>query len=65
MLSSIKDAPEVYQSLLVDRNRRWVPKIEACVQTRRCFVVVGAAHLVGPDGLVALLTQRGYTVAQQ
>jgi uncharacterized protein len=65
VLSSVKSAPEVYQSLLVDRNRRWVPKIEACVQTKRCFIVVGAAHLVGPDGLVTLLRQRGYKVEQR
>jgi uncharacterized protein len=64
-LSSLQDAPEVYQSLLVDRNKRWVPKIETCVQTRRCFVVVGAAHLVGPDGLITLLKQKGYSVEQQ
>ena len=64
-LESLKDAQEVYQSLLVDRNRRWLPKIESCVQGRSCFVVVGAAHLVGSEGLVALLKQRGYTVEQQ
>ncbi|HEX5110155.1 MAG TPA: TraB/GumN family protein [Vicinamibacterales bacterium] len=64
-LSSLQDAPEVYQSLLVERNKRWVPKIETCVQTQRCFVVVGAAHLVGPDGLITLLKQKGYAVEQQ
>jgi len=36
------------------------------MQTNRsCFVVVGAAHLVGPDSVVALLQQRGYSVVQQ
>ena len=64
-LESLKDAPEVYQSLLADRNKRWMPVIETCVQTRRCFIVVGAAHLVGPDGLVTLLKQRGYRVEQR
>jgi uncharacterized protein YbaP (TraB family) len=64
-LESLKDAPEVYQSLLADRNRRWMPAIEKCVQTRRCFIVVGAAHLVGPDGLVALLKRQGYRVEQR
>ena len=64
-VTSMKDAPEVYQSLLVDRNRRWMPDIESCLSTRRCFIVVGAAHLVGPDGLVAMLRQRGYRVEQQ
>ena len=65
-LSDMKDSREVYDTLLAGRNRRWIPKIEACTETRQsCFIVVGAAHLVGPDGLLALLKQRGYTVTQQ
>jgi uncharacterized protein YbaP (TraB family) len=64
-LTSLKDAPEIYQLLLADRNHRWMPKIEGCLEKRRCFVVVGAAHLVGPDGLVTLLRQRGYKVEQK
>ena len=55
----------VYETLLVGRNRRWVPQIEDCLSQQRCFVVVGAAHLVGPDGLVAMLKAKGYTVKQQ
>ena len=55
----------VYETLLVGRNRRWVPQIEDCFSQQRCFVVVGAAHLVGPDGLVAMLKAKGYTVKQQ
>lgn len=64
-VDTLTDAPEVYQSLLVNRNRRWMPAIESCVQTRRCFIVVGAAHLVGPEGLIELLREKGYTVSQQ
>jgi uncharacterized protein YbaP (TraB family) len=55
----------VYETLLVGRNRRWVPQIEDCFSQQRCFVVVGAAHLVGPDGLVAMLKAKGYTVTQK
>ena len=55
----------VYDTLLVGRNRRWVPQIEDCLSQQKCFVVVGAAHLVGPDGLVALLRAKGYSVKQQ
>ena len=55
----------VYETLLVGRNRRWMPQIEDCLSQKRCFVVVGAAHLVGPDGLVAMLKAKGYTVTQQ
>ena len=42
-----------------------MPKIEALFsRPRHAFVVVGAAHLVGPDGLVAMLKAKGYTVTQ-
>jgi uncharacterized protein len=57
--------PKVYDTLLVGRNRRWMPALEECFATQRCFVVVGAAHLVGPDGLVSMLRAKGYTVNQQ
>ena len=55
----------VYDTLLVGRNRRWVPQIEDCLSQKKCFVVVGAAHLVGPDSVVAMLRAKGYTITQQ
>jgi uncharacterized protein YbaP (TraB family) len=65
-LGELKSAPELYQKLLVDRNNNWIPHIETCIkQNAGCFVVVGAAHLVGPDGLPTLLTKKGYKVTQQ
>lgn len=58
--------PEVYQSLVVDRNRDWMPQLDACLTERlSCFVVVGAAHVVGPDGLLTMLRRKGYRVEQQ
>lgn len=64
-LSDRHQAPEVYETLLAGRNRRWIPKIEACMQANRsCYIVVGAAHLVGPDSVVALMQARGYTAVQ-
>ena len=65
VLSDLKQEPQLYQRLLVERNKNWMPKIEA-LSTRRghAFVVVGAAHLVGPDGLIAMLKAKGYTVEQ-
>jgi hypothetical protein len=56
----------LYQRLLVERNHNWVAHVETCLkQNAGCFVVVGAAHLVGPDGLPTLLSKRGYKVTQQ
>jgi uncharacterized protein YbaP (TraB family) len=58
--------PAAYTSLIVERNRSWIPELEKCFsRPKPCFVVVGAAHMVGPDGLIALLRQKGYKVEQQ
>lgn len=65
-LASLKESPELYKVLLVERNNNWIPHVETCItQNAGCFIVVGAAHLVGPDGLPALLSKKGYTVTQQ
>ena len=64
LVDSAKDAPAIHQALFIDRNKRWVPKIEACLATGRCMVV-GAGHLVGVDGLVDLLSRRGYRLTQR
>ncbi len=66
LLQEFREAPEVYRRLLVERNQAWAPKIAACAaETQPCLVVVGGAHLVGPDSVVALLRQAGFTVEQQ
>ena len=60
------DSPEVAERLLFERNRNWVAPVETCLSDgARCFVVVGAAHLVGPKSLVQLLRDRKHTVVQQ
>ncbi|MEO5741390.1 MAG: TraB/GumN family protein [Vicinamibacterales bacterium] len=65
-LAALKDSPELYTRLLVERNTNWIPHVEACLKEKaKCFIVVGAAHLVGPDGLPILLAKRGYKVTQQ
>lgn len=58
--------PELHRALIADRNRRWLPRIEELLAGgQEALVVVGALHLVGDEGLVALLRRRGYTVTQQ
>jgi uncharacterized protein YbaP (TraB family) len=65
-LSSFEGYRGAYASLIVERNNNWVPQIEACMaKPQPCFVVVGAAHLVGPDGLLTLLKKKGYQIEQQ
>jgi uncharacterized protein YbaP (TraB family) len=65
-LTSFKDSPELYKRLLVERNQNWVPHVEKCLAANAgCFIVVGAAHLVGSDGLPTLLSKKGLKVTQQ
>ena len=45
-----------------ERNRKWMDKITMTLPVQRVLVAVGAAHLVGKDGLINLLRERGYTV---
>jgi uncharacterized protein YbaP (TraB family) len=56
-----KGFPELYHSLVTERNQNWLPKIEALLtdSDKDYMVVVGALHLVGKNGLVQLLSQRG------
>ena len=66
LLGSFNDNPAAYNSLITERNRNWMPQLDACLKrSSPCFVVVGAAHVVGPQGLLAMLQQRGYRVEQQ
>jgi len=66
VLADVKQEPVMYERLLVERNRNWMPEIEKLLsRPRPAFVVVGAAHLVGTDGLIAQLSAKGYRVEQQ
>ena len=66
VLEDLKSEPMMYERMLVERNRMWLPQIEALFsRPRPALVVVGAAHLVGRDGLLQLLKAKGYTVEQR
>lgn len=56
--------PDLYQKLLAQRNRNWIPQIEKMLNGGKddTLMIVGALHLPGPDGVVHLLQQKGYTV---
>jgi uncharacterized protein YbaP (TraB family) len=57
--------PEIYASVVVERNRAWMPKLESLAASgKQYFVVVGALHLVGPDGLLAHFQKDGFKVEQ-
>ena len=65
LLGGMREYPELYQNVIVERNRRWLPQIEKLMaQDENVLLVVGAAHLVGKDGLIESLKARGYAVEQ-
>jgi uncharacterized protein len=65
LLASFTENPAAYTSLITERNQNWMPQLETCLKGPSCFVIVGAAHIVGPQGLLAMLQQRGYRIEQQ
>lgn len=61
--ASFEDFPGLYEALVIDRNRKWVPELERlAAQPGRHLVVVGALHLVGEHNVVDLLRERGLAV---
>jgi hypothetical protein len=55
--------PDLREALLVRRNRAWLAAILAELEDEpRPLVAVGAAHLVGTEGLAALIEDEGFTV---
>lgn len=65
-VTSLKEqSPPLYDSLLVQRNHAWMESIDAMFSELGVeYVLVGAAHMAGDDGLLTLLRQRGYQVSQ-
>jgi uncharacterized protein YbaP (TraB family) len=62
---SFRDFPSLGERLLDVRNRNWIPKIESYLRSGKTFfVVVGAGHMGGPNGLLSLLRARGCKVEQ-
>jgi uncharacterized protein YbaP (TraB family) len=65
MKSELGRDPVLYESVLVARNRKWVPKIEALLNDDKNYlVIVGTGHLVGQGSVIALLKKDGIAAAQ-
>ena len=61
--ADMKDYPQLRKVLIEDRNQAWVKKIVALLnENKTYFIAVGAAHLVGPRGVPALLRKQGLKV---
>lgn len=57
--------PQTYRMVNVERNQAWLPQIQAMLDNAKkgdTLVVVGALHLLGDDGIVGKLREKGYKV---
>jgi uncharacterized protein YbaP (TraB family) len=68
MTKSIKEDKRlipIYEKLVVERNRKMVSKIEEYLKEKETFfVIVGAGHLVGNQGIIELLKGKGFSLEQ-
>ncbi len=56
----------LYESFVVARNRKWIAKIETLLDDdKNHLVIVGTAHLVGKDSVIALLKKDGVAAVQR
>lgn len=64
--AAIESDAKSYDALFTQRNINWIPKIEALFNNKnKEFVLVGAGHLFGKDGLLTLLKSKGYKIEQK
>ncbi len=63
----MQESPVLFQSIVVQRNRDWLPRLEQMLgdPEKDYLVVTGALHMVGPQGLVELLRKKGYKVTRK
>ena len=65
LLKDLEQQADLHDALIVSRNRRWAETIEGWLDDEQDYlVVVGALHLVGKDGVPALLDQAGFEIQQ-
>lgn len=66
MRISFKCHPDIYDRLVIQRNKEWITQIENLInQDDNVLVIVGAGHLVGTENILELLQKKGYKIRQR
>jgi len=61
MVAEMKVYLPMYEALLVNRNKKWLPRIEFLLNKQQTtMIIVGTAHLVGEDSVIKMLEDKGY-----
>ena len=61
-IGDVEDARIFNRIMVVERNAAWMPRLRQYLDEGGAVILVGAAHLPGPEGLIARLQADGYTV---
>lgn len=67
LVAAMQESPEIYEKLLKNRHAGMIEKIEGYLNNEKkesYFVVAGYLHMLGKDGLVTQLKEKGYTVTR-
>ncbi|HNP65622.1 MAG TPA: TraB/GumN family protein [Woeseiaceae bacterium] len=65
MLEDLEQHEELNKAIVTDRNARWVKHIEELLDDDDDYlVIVGALHLVGPEGVPLQLERNGHSIRQ-
>jgi uncharacterized protein len=54
---------KLMQKLIVDRNKTMAERMQSMLKKGKSFIAIGAMHLAGEDGVLALLEEQGYSVS--
>lgn len=62
---SSKKYKGIVQKIVYDRNIAMSNKIDEFLKNKeKCFVIIGAGHLLGEKGIISLLKKKGYKIKQ-
>jgi uncharacterized protein YbaP (TraB family) len=57
--------PAIYERFIIKRNNNWLSRIESFTEKDEdVLIIVGTGHLVGGEGIVELLKNKGYKLKQ-
>jgi uncharacterized protein YbaP (TraB family) len=62
--SQLKDTKSAYDRLITKRNVKMANGIDTLCRKHSSFIVVGAGHLSGNDGILNLLRKKGFLLKQ-
>lgn len=62
MILKSKEEGDNMDVFLDERNEKWIDRMTDRMEQKAIFFAVGAGHLWGPNGIIELLREDGYTV---